>query len=109
MCLFLWIGRNKARYDDHRFSAQRVILEVEEFLYDLGRARKFTKEQFLGDMDCHWTRFISIVPRRVRMIPVAWRRHPKLMHKLNTDASVINGVARGGGVLQDKVQNKLIL
>nr|XP_027071695.1 uncharacterized protein LOC113696487 [Coffea arabica] len=98
---FLWQGRNKARFEGQAFSARKVIIEVSNFLHDLGRAKKMDKTQFTGDRDCVWARFASDGARKRRPVVVAWDRPPPLRYKLNTDASVVNGRASGGGVLRD--------
>nr|XP_027075907.1 uncharacterized protein LOC113699758 [Coffea arabica] len=39
--------------------------------------------------------------RKWRPVVVTWETPPPLRYKLNTDASVVNGKASGGGVLRD--------
>ncbi|XP_027158364.1 uncharacterized protein LOC113759985 [Coffea eugenioides] len=48
---FIWRGRNKARFEGQVFSARGVIVEVGNFLHDLGRANRLDKVQFRGDQD----------------------------------------------------------
>ena len=67
----------------------------------MGRANKLEKAQFYGDLDCEWARLTSGVARNRRVIVVTWTKPPALHYKLNTDASVANGRASGGGVLRD--------
>ncbi|XP_071926970.1 uncharacterized protein [Coffea arabica] len=98
---FIWQGRNKARFEGQVFSTWRVTREVIAFLYDVGRANKLEKAQFYGDLDCEWARLTSGVARNRRVIVVTWTKPPALHYKLNTDASVANGRASGGGVLRD--------
>ncbi|XP_027171679.1 uncharacterized protein LOC113771278 [Coffea eugenioides] len=98
---FIWQGRNKARFEGQAFSAQEVIVEVSNFLHDLGRAKKLDKAQFTGDQDCVWARLASGGTRKRRPVVVTWAKPPPLQYKLNTDASVVNGRASGGGVLRD--------
>ena len=78
-------------------SAQRVTLEVEGFLHELGQAKQFAKVQFYRDLDCYWTRFISLVPCKGWIISVSWRSPPRIQYKLNTNVNVANGRASGGG------------
>ncbi|XP_071914026.1 uncharacterized protein [Coffea arabica] len=49
---FIWRGRNKARFEGQDFSARGVIVEVSNFLHDLGRANMLDKAQFHSDRDC---------------------------------------------------------
>nr|XP_027090349.1 uncharacterized protein LOC113711381 [Coffea arabica] len=98
---FLWKGRNKARFEGQTFSAQQVSWEVDNFIQDMGRAGRLRKAQFYGDMEDNWARLASPVIRHRRPIVVSWHRPPAHRSKLNTDASVINGRATGGGVLRD--------
>lgn len=74
---------------------------MSNFLHDLGRAKKLDKAQFNGDRDCVWARFASGGTRKQRPVVVTWAKPPPLRYKLNTDASVVNGRASGGGVLRD--------
>ncbi|XP_027122245.1 uncharacterized protein [Coffea arabica] len=56
---FIWRGRNKARFEGQEFSARGVIVEVGNFLHDLGRANRLDKAQFRGDRDCEWARLAA--------------------------------------------------
>ncbi|XP_027150394.1 uncharacterized protein LOC113750636 [Coffea eugenioides] len=98
---FIWRGRNKARFEGQVFSARGVIVEVGNFLHDLGRANRLDKVQFRGDQDCEWARLASGTARKRRPVVVTWAMPPARQYKLNTDASVVNGKASGGGVLRD--------
>nr|XP_027088615.1 uncharacterized protein LOC113709967 [Coffea arabica] len=98
---FLWKGRNKARFEGQLFSAQRIRWEVDGCIQDMGRAGRLMKEQFYGDLDDPWARLARPANRQRRPIVVSWSRPPPRQSKLNTDASVVNGRAAGGGVLRD--------
>ena len=69
------------------------------FIYDVGRAKKLEKAQFYGDLDSELASFASSVTRTRQAVVVTWTKPPAQRYKLNTDASVVNGRASGGGVL----------
>ena len=96
----IWQERNKGRFEGQEFSARRVIREVVYFIWDMGRARKLKKVQFLGDLDNAWASLAILGTRKQQVVVVTWTKPPAQRYKLNTDASVVNGRASGGGILR---------
>nr|XP_027120504.1 uncharacterized protein LOC113737473 [Coffea arabica] len=94
-------GRNKVRFEGQALSARRVIREVVNFIHDLGRAWKLEKAQFYRDLDSDWASLASSVARKRQAVVVTWTKPPAQRYKLNTDASVVNERASGGGLLRD--------
>nr|XP_027088746.1 uncharacterized protein LOC113710101 [Coffea arabica] len=87
-----------------KWAASRPRLPVSHIrciLPDMGRAGRLMKAQFYGDMEDTWALLARSANRQRRPIVVVWTKPPAHQSKLNTDASVVNGRAAGGGVLRD--------
>lgn len=67
----------------------------------LRKAKVFSEYSFKCDCCDSWARFVQRPQRVVRGIPVAWRRPACPFVKLNTNVSVTQGRAYGGGLLRD--------
>nr|XP_027103148.1 uncharacterized protein LOC113724443 [Coffea arabica] len=98
---FIWKSRNLARFQAGIFTPTQVISQIEEFLGQMGRARAFARPSFAGDRDCPWASLCNPSRRDIGAMLVSWEKPPTGWLKLNSDASVINGKAAGGGVLRD--------
>ncbi|XP_071928034.1 uncharacterized protein [Coffea arabica] len=96
-----WESRNLARFQAGIFTPTQVISQIEEFLGQMGRARAFARPSFAGDWDCPWASLCNPTRRDMGTMLVSWEKPPTGWLKLNSDASVINGKAAGGGVLRD--------
>ena len=98
---FIWKSRNLARFQAGIFTPTQVISQIEEFLGQMGRARAFARPSFAGDRDCPWASLCNPSRRDIGAMLVSWEKPLTGWLKLNSDASVINGKAAGGGVLRD--------
>nr|XP_027075960.1 uncharacterized protein LOC113699812 [Coffea arabica] len=107
VCWFLWLARNQERFQGGRWEINRIIREVDSFMEQLGRANKLCRSQFSGDADCELLRWVRGSPRRRSPCAIAWERPRFGEFKFNSDASVLQGRATGGGLLRD-YQGKLI-
>ncbi|XP_071909704.1 uncharacterized protein [Coffea arabica] len=107
VCWFLWLARNHERYHGVRWGSNKIIHEVEVFLEQLGRANRLHRSHFTGDADCELLRIIQAPPRRRTLRAIAWVKPPPGVLKFNSDASVNQGRASGGGLLRDS-QGKVI-
>nr|XP_027082338.1 uncharacterized protein LOC113704655 [Coffea arabica] len=107
VCWFLWLARNQERFQGGRWEVNRIIREVDSFMEQLGRANKLCRSQFSGDADCELLRWVRGSPRRRSPCAIAWERPPFGEFKFNSDASVLQGRATGGGLLRD-YQGKLV-
>ncbi|XP_071939796.1 uncharacterized protein [Coffea arabica] len=107
VCWFLWLARNQERYHGVRWGSDRIIHEVDDFLEQLGRANRLHRSHFTGDADCELLRLIKSPPRRRTPRAIAWVKPPLGVLKFNSDASVNQGRASGGGLLRD-YQGKVI-
>lgn len=101
ICWYLWKGRNAAKFQGTRFEAAGVIFKVEEMLHWMGRSKVFARDHFRGDLDCGWVGYARQSLSKVRYMSVAWEPPTDGFYKLNSDASVVNGMAYGGGLLRD--------
>ena len=101
VCWFLWAARNQERFQGVRWEVDRIIRDVDGFWEQLGRANKLQRSHFTGDGDCELLQRIKSPPRRRVPCAVAWDKPPFGVLKLNSDASVIHGQAKGGGLLRD--------
>ena len=61
-----------------------------------------SRGQLEGDMDTYFARYFRIKPVKA-LCPkvISWMKPPRGSVKMNTDASVVNGLAKGGGVIRD--------
>ncbi|XP_071920627.1 uncharacterized protein [Coffea arabica] len=107
VCWFLWLARNQERYHGVRWGSIKIIHEVDVFLEQLGRANRLHRSHFTGDADCDLFRSVQAPPRRRTPRAIAWVKPLPGVLKLNSDASVNQGRASGGGLLRDS-QGKLI-
>nr|XP_027101056.1 uncharacterized protein LOC113720378 [Coffea arabica] len=107
VCWFLWLARNQERFQGGRWEVNRIIREVDSFMEQLGRANKLCRSQFSGDADCELLRWVRRSPRRRSPCAIAWVRPLFGEFKFNSDASVLQGRATGGGLLRD-YQGKLV-
>ncbi|XP_027174456.1 uncharacterized protein LOC113774088 [Coffea eugenioides] len=97
----LWKLRNHARFENLAFSAQQVIVMVNVFVDQLGAARILNATHFRGDGNNPWAAWVGRQARRVECRTVSWQRPSPHYYKLNTDASVYQGRASGGGLLRN--------
>nr|XP_027071886.1 uncharacterized protein LOC113696707 [Coffea arabica] len=97
----LWKLRNHARFENLAFSAQQVIVMVNVFVDQLGAARILNATHFRGDGNNPWAAWVGRQARRVECRTVSWQRPSPHYYKLNTDASVYQGRALGGGLLRN--------
>ena len=100
---FLWKRRNKERHEGLSGQAREVVFMVEQFIDQLGRARMLSGAAFRGDQEDPWSRWMVSGNLKCRAMTVSWRRPPSQCLMLNTDASVSNGRAHGGGLLRDSI------
>nr|XP_027120463.1 uncharacterized protein LOC113737428 [Coffea arabica] len=107
VCWFIWLARNGERFQGGRWEVNGIIRDVDNFIEQLGKANRLHRSQFRGDADCEWLRLVRGDPRRRSPCAIAWNKPPCGKLKLNSDASVIQGKATGGGLLRD-YQGKLI-
>ncbi|XP_071906020.1 uncharacterized protein [Coffea arabica] len=107
VCWFIWLARNRERFQGGRWEVNGIIRDVDNFIEQLGKANRLSRSQFRGDADCEWLRLVRGHPRRRSPCAIAWTKPPCGKLKLNSDASVIQGKATGGGLLRD-YQGKLI-
>ena len=105
---FIWKGRNAARFQGVNHSAVQVVWEVEGFLQQLGRARVFRSDSFLGDTDVLWAALAPSGAISHQYVAVSWSIPPPGTLKFNTDASVVRGVAAGGWRLVRNHQGEVI-
>ena len=74
---------------------------MESFLNRLGTAKVFKNSFFQGDTDVIWP---SLAPSSTilhRHVAVSWGRPSPDSLKLNIDASVVQNVAAGGGLVRN--------
>lgn len=97
---FLWRARNEAVFQGLEFSVARIIFNIDRFLTMLGTADLLLHEQVEG-VGNSWISSLFTVRRPVRLQfqSVFWDP-PSTGFKLNTDASVRDGIAAGGGSVQ---------
>ena len=107
VCWFLWVARNQERFQGVRWEVDKIIRDVDYFWEQLGRANKLRRSHFVGDVDCELVQWIKSPSRRRAPCAIAWVRPPLGVLKFNSDASVVQGRATGGGLLRDG-QGKLI-
>nr|XP_027096084.1 uncharacterized protein LOC113715980 [Coffea arabica] len=98
---FLWKARNKALFEGEIFEARRVVSAVDEFVKQLGATARLSAAHFRGDMGDPWIGRCTRPVKRKTAQAVSWSRPPWQHVKLNTDASVSNKRAYGGGLLRD--------
>ncbi|XP_027124270.2 uncharacterized protein [Coffea arabica] len=99
---FLWRSRNDARFGNLHPVHSKVIFEANGWLVAKGAACMLNKVQLEGDMDTYFARFFRVKPAKSFCLKaISWMKPPRGTYKLNTDASVINGLAKGGGVVRD--------
>ncbi|XP_027178018.1 uncharacterized protein LOC113777177 [Coffea eugenioides] len=106
ICWSLWKIRNQVLFQEGLLSVQRVIGLVDSFLMQLVRAKVFRELHFRGNTDCKWFRYV-VAPLKVskRSISVSWLKPPLGTLKLNSDASMVEGVASGGGLIRNHEGN----
>ncbi|XP_027171611.1 uncharacterized protein LOC113771199 [Coffea eugenioides] len=105
---FLWRSRNDARFGNLHPVHSKVIFEANGWLVAKGAACMLNKVQLEGDMDTYFARFFRVKPAKSFCLKaISWMKPPRGSFKLNTDASVINGLAKGGGVVRDS-EGKMI-
>nr|XP_027060764.1 uncharacterized protein LOC113687334 [Coffea arabica] len=97
---FLWKSRNAARFEGTAMSPGIIILQVSAFIQQLGRGGRLRRKDFQGDADCEWATFGMDNRRQVIPRAVTWALPPTSSVKLNTDASVTEGLATGGGLVR---------
>ncbi|XP_027155903.1 uncharacterized protein LOC113756420, partial [Coffea eugenioides] len=99
---FLWRSRNDARFGNVPSACFKVISDINGWLVALGAARMLKRSQLEGDTDTYFARYFQLKPHK-SFCPqaISWRKPPRGAVKLNTDASVSNGLAKGGGVVRD--------
>nr|XP_027090418.1 uncharacterized protein LOC113711451 [Coffea arabica] len=99
---FLWRSRNDARFGNVSSACFKVISDINGWLVALGAARMLKRSQLEGDTDTYFARYFQLKPHK-SFFPqaISWRKPPRGAVKLNTDASVSNGLAKGGGVVRD--------
>ncbi|XP_027098924.2 uncharacterized protein [Coffea arabica] len=107
VCWFLWVARNQERFQGVRWEVNKIIREVDYFWEQLGKANKLRRSHFTGDVDCELVQWVKAPSRRRAPCAIAWIKPPPGVLKLNSDASVVQGLATGGGLLRD-CQGKLI-
>ena len=98
---FLWKAQDESWFKGAHFEAPKVISKVGSFVEQLGRAKVFSPLHFKGDSDGPWASFAIRLSRVTRWFVVSWQKPPYGFVKLNTDASVSNRKALGGGLLRD--------
>lgn len=99
---FIWIGRNEAVFQGAQFSAARIIAQVDNFLFVLGKSCCVTKGFVKTDELVYISKlFTWRKATKVGFRVIRWVKPLEGDLKLNTDASVRDGVAYGGGVLRD--------
>ncbi|XP_027120510.1 uncharacterized protein [Coffea arabica] len=99
---FLWRSRNDARFGNIPSAYSKVIFDVNGWLVATGAARMLNRFQLEGDTDTYFARYFRIKPgKSLRPKAISWMKPPRGSIKLNTDASVTNGLAKGGGVIRD--------
>ncbi|XP_027171546.1 uncharacterized protein LOC113771125 [Coffea eugenioides] len=97
----LWKARNNARFEGMRLDDPRVIKMVDQLLGQLSTTGVLLATHLRGDTDDPWA---ELVPRPIRQlfsVAVSWKRPQPPLFKLNTNASVSQGRATGGGILRD--------
>ncbi|XP_071905711.1 uncharacterized protein [Coffea arabica] len=105
---FLWRSRNDARFGNLHPVHSKVIFEANGWLVAKGAACMLNKVQLEGDMNTYFARFFLVKPAKSFCLKaISWMKPPRGSFKLNTDASVINGLAKGGGVVRDS-EGKMI-
>ncbi|XP_071920617.1 uncharacterized protein [Coffea arabica] len=99
---FLWRSRNDARFGNVPSACFKVISDINGWLVALGAARMLKRSQLEGDTDTYFARYFQLKPHK-SFCPqaISWRKPPRGAVKLNTNASVSNGLAKGGGVVRD--------
>ncbi|XP_071906033.1 uncharacterized protein [Coffea arabica] len=99
---FLWRSRNDARFGNIPSTCAKVIFNINGWLAVAGAARMLSRGQLEGDMDTYFARYFRIKPVKA-LCPkvISWMKPPRGSVKMNTDASVVNGLAKGGGVIRD--------
>ncbi|XP_071933097.1 uncharacterized protein [Coffea arabica] len=99
---FLWRSRNDARFGNIHPVYSKVIFDANGWLVAKGAACMLNRVQLEGDMDTYFARYFRIKPAKSFCLKaISWMKPPRGSFKLNTDASVINGLAKGGGVIRD--------
>ncbi|XP_027156871.1 uncharacterized protein LOC113758040 [Coffea eugenioides] len=99
---FMWRSRNDARFGNIPSAYSKVIFDVNGWLVATGAARMLNRFQLEGDTDTYFAPYFRIKPgKSLRPKAISWMKPPRGSIKLNTDASVTNGLAKGGGVIRD--------
>lgn len=102
ICWFLWIARNRKKYENERMEAHNIILKVLNLIHLTGSAQPFEKFHWHGDlnlaMDCNNT--VKPAPRR-KCKEVYWDPPNRGVLKLNTDGAFRQKSSQGacGGII----------
>lgn len=78
-----------------------VIMMVEQVVEQLGKVGVLSATHFRGDAEDLWAELAPRLIRRWHYVAVSWKCPPSPFFKLNTDVSVVQGRASGGGILRD--------
>ncbi|XP_071923229.1 uncharacterized protein [Coffea arabica] len=99
ICWYIWRSRNEAKFQGASMAVQSIIFQTDAQLDLMVAAGLFKNEHFRGDQEYTCARGGRKRKLQIGLVLLAWEAPPVGAYKLNSDASVLNGQAFGGGLV----------